>query len=110
LIERNSNMKGSEYSLLSKLNPGLFWDVDLSKLKADTSSRLIIERVFSLGDIHEMQEVISYYGREKVLDVMSNLSYIDPKTFNFITKLFNKPAKEFKCYQRKQSKNLHWNL
>jgi hypothetical protein len=95
--------------LISTLKPQYFWDVNFSGLDDDSASRLIIERVFSLGDLHEMNQVIHFYGEKKVVDVLCNLSYIDPKTLNFIKKLFNKPRKEFRCYKRKQSKSQRWN-
>jgi len=94
--------------ILAGLNPHYFWDVDLSGLNENSASRLIIERIFSLGDIHEINHVINFYGKKKVLEVLCHLTYIDPKTFNFITKLFNKPGEEFRCYQRMQSKPRYW--
>jgi hypothetical protein len=100
----------THHQLISKLNPQYFWDVDLSGLTEVSGSRLIIERVFLLGDMHEMNTVIHFYGEKKVVDVLTKLSYIDPKTFNFLTKLFNKPAEEFKCYQIQQSKPRFWSL
>ena len=98
----------SENSVLTELNPQYFWDVDLSGLTETSASCLIIERIFSFGDIHEINHVIHFYGKEKVVEVLCHLTYIDPKTFNFITKLFNKPAEEFRCYQRMQSKPRYW--
>jgi len=97
-------------SLISKLNPQYFWDVNLAGLNENSSSRLIIERVFSLGEIHEMNQVIGFYGREKVIDVLCNLSYLDPKTLNFVSKLLHKPVKAFRCYQLRQSRPQLWNL
>jgi hypothetical protein len=97
-------------SLISSLNPQYFWDIDLSGLDVDSSARLIIERVFSLGEIREMSLLIDFYGRNRVLDVLSNLNYLDPKTLNFVSKLFHKPVKAFKCYQLRQSRPQHWNL
>jgi len=96
-------------SILSEINPHYFWDIDLLTLDLNSSARLIVERVFSLGEVHEMNSLISYYGREKVIDVLSNLSYLDPKTLNFVSRLFNKPLKSFKCYRLKQSKPQRWN-
>jgi hypothetical protein len=96
-------------SIISGLKPQYFWDVDFSALNETSSIRLIIERVFTLGEVHEMNQVIGYYGRKKVFDMLSNLPYIDPKTLNFIAKLFNKPVKAFKCYQLQQSNPQHWN-
>jgi hypothetical protein len=100
----------ADNEIISGLNPRYFWDVDYSLLNDTSSSRLIIERVFAMGEIHEMNRLIRFYGREKVLEVLSNINYIDPKTLNFISKLFNKPLTEFKCYTLKQSKPQHWNL
>jgi hypothetical protein len=96
-------------SIISQLNPQYFWDVDLLGLDENSSLRLVIERVFTLGEVHEMNLLISFYGREKVIEVLCNLSYIDPKTLNFVSRLFNKPLKSFKCYRLKQSRPLHWN-
>lgn len=96
--------------LISSLKPQYFWDVDFSALNETSSIRLIIERVFSMGDIHEMNQVITFYGKKKVVEVLCNLSDIDPKTLNFIAKLFHKPRKEFRCYKRMQSMPQHWSL
>ena len=97
------------HSIISQLNPHYFWDVDLSKLDDNTSCRLVIERVFTLGEIREMNLLISFYGQEKIVDILCDLPYLDPKTLNFVSKLFNKPLKSFKCYRLKQSKPQHWN-
>jgi len=94
--------------ILSGLKPRYFWDVDFSASDEASSSRLIIERVFSLGEIYEMKLVIQFYGQKKVLEVLTNLPWIDSKSLNFISKLFNKPLNEFRCYQRKQSNPQHW--
>jgi hypothetical protein len=96
-------------SIISQLNPRYFWDIDLSRLNEASGRRLIIERVFSLGEIYEMNIVINFYGKNKVVDVLSNLPYMDPKTLNFISKLFNKPLKTFRCHQLQQSRPQYWN-
>jgi len=96
-------------SIISGLNPRYFWDVDLSGLDEISSCRLIIERVFTLGEIHEMNLLISFYGRDKILEVLRNLTYIDPKTLNFVSKFFHKSVKSFRCYQLKQSRPQYWN-
>jgi len=96
-------------SIISNLNPRYFWDVDMLTLDEISSCRLIIERVFTLGEINEMNRLIDFYGHDKVIDILCNLPYLDPKTLNFVSKLFNKPLKSFKCYRLKQSKPQHWN-
>lgn len=98
-----------ENSIISKINPQYFWDVDLSKLDDNSSCHLVTERVFTLGEIREMNLLICFYGREKIVDILCNLPYLDPKTLNFVSKLFYKPLKSFRCYRLKQSKPQHWN-
>ncbi len=99
----------SDQSFIQQLNPTIFWDVDIRGLDPQTNKRLIIERVFSLGELHEMKKLIGFYGNDEVLKVLCDLPCLDPKTMNFISHLFNKPLETFRCYQRKQSGPSHWN-
>jgi hypothetical protein len=79
-----------------------FWDVNIDKLNVDSSRRLIIERVFTLGSVKEMMLLIDYYGEDEIKKVLTGLNYIDRKSLNFVSKLFNLPLKSFKCYSRRQ--------
>ncbi len=99
----------AENSIISRLNARYFWDIDLAGLDENSSYRLIIERVFTLGEVNEMNLLISLYSREKVVEVLCSLPYLDPKTLNFVSKLFHKSVKSFRCYQLKQSRPQHWN-
>ena len=89
------------------LKRGYFWDVDTGK---SVPKRLIIERIFSLGTLDEIALIINHFGKEEVEKTLRNLNYIDRKTFNFVSKLFGIPKKEFKCYLRRQSIPLHWDF
>lgn len=93
----------------SLYSPVLFWDIDTSMLDPEINSRLIIERVFSLGTLDEIKTVIKQYGKGRVIDTLTALNYLDPKTLNFVSVLFNKPKKEFRCYVRRQSRPQLWN-
>ncbi|MCX6278733.1 MAG: hypothetical protein NT004_11620 [Bacteroidetes bacterium] len=95
--------------IIARLKPQYFWDVDISKIDDQLSARLIIERIFNLGNIDEINLIIEFYGRDRVVEVLMNLNYLDPKTFNFIWKFFKIPAKKFRCYTTKRLKNQHWN-
>lgn len=99
-----------EISDISKIfNSTLFWDVDISGLDMEKSNRLIIERVFSLGTMEEVKAVLGYYGSDRIINTLANLNYLDPKTLNFVSVLFDKPQNEFRCYLRKQSGPQLWN-
>ncbi len=85
-----------------------FWDVNIEKLDVDAARRLIIERVFSLGSIKEMMVVIDYYGEDEVKKVLTGLNYMDRKTLNFVSKIFEIPKNSFKCYSRMQLHPKSW--
>lgn len=85
-----------------------FWDVDISNLNLEASRRLLIERVFTLGNVKEMRKLIAYYGSDEVVEELREINYLDPKTLNFVSKLFNRPKREFKCYTRNRSNPQHW--
>ena len=89
------------------LNPVFFWDVDYAGLDPVKSKRIIIERIFTLGNLTEMRSVISFYGVEEVKNTLTNLNYIDPKNLNFLSIIFSIPKRNFKCVLRQQSTRKH---
>lgn len=95
-------------NIIKDLNARLFWDTHNPSMEPEHSKRLIIERVFSLGGIADMRTVTQYYGKEEVVKVLCKLNYLDPKTLNFVSKLFNIPRENFRCHQRMQSTTQHW--
>ncbi|MFO7852394.1 MAG: DUF6922 domain-containing protein [Bacteroidota bacterium] len=96
------------FNILGELRKNYFWDVNFEKLDPELSKRLIIERVFTLGEAGEIMMIINYYGEEVIIDVLKNLNYLDPKTLNFASKFFNLPLQSFKCYKRKQLIPQYW--
>ena len=86
----------------------LFWDVDPTLLDESKNKRLIIERVINQGNLQELNDIISFYGKATISETIRNLNYIDPKTLNFFALILNIPKSKFKCYIKKQSTNQHW--
>ena len=101
-------MKTQKKNIINSINPNYFWDIDFASLEPEKSKRLIIERVFTLGTSREILFITNYYGKSIILSVLRDINYLDIKTLNFISKLFNAPVNTFKCYTRKQSIPQHW--
>lgn len=95
--------------IVKALNPVYFWDVDAGNLYAQKSKRLIIERVFSLGNLKEIKMLIDFYGEKQIIDALCKMNYLDPKTLNFVSKLFKTPLEQFKCYTKAQLTRPLWN-
>lgn len=102
-------MSNGSLNIVKELSPQYFWDTEIEKLDAMHSRRLIVERVFSLGTVEEIKRVISYYGEQTVVEILTGLNYLDPKSHNFAALLFNLPLSSFKCYKRKRSTPPRWN-
>jgi plasmid maintenance system antidote protein VapI len=58
---------------LTKFNQTLFWDTDMHDLNWRKNARWIIKRTFEYGQAEEIKEIIRYYGKEKVEDVLNSI-------------------------------------
>ena len=47
--------------------------------------------------------------KDLIVDKICQISYFDPKTMNFISRLFGIPITDFKCFTRKLSMPQFWN-
>lgn len=99
----------AKYDLTELLAPQYFWDVDLSKLNESDSKRLIIERIVTLGTLKEIHGLIHHYGRKEVIKMIHSIHYMDPKTLNFVSRLFDIPLSSLRCYTRKLWESPLWN-
>ncbi len=100
-------MPESRQNISDLLKKNYFWDISVIPGKP-VSERLVVERIFNFGTVAEITLVMRYYGREKVEKILLNLNFLDPKTLNFVSKFFNRPKRDFKCYTRKQLTVQHW--
>jgi plasmid maintenance system antidote protein VapI len=64
---------------LSKIRKGLFWDTDIDKIFWHEQKRAVIERVFERGEDDEKRELIRFYGKEVVEEVVRNYVSTDPR-------------------------------
>ena len=92
-------------SLLSKLSKFLFWDYNINLLDPHVDRKLILERVFSLGTENDEREIFGYYGKDFIKHSIQEIKYLDKKTLNYLSVVFDIPKEEFKCYKRSLSKN-----
>jgi len=86
----------------------LFWDIDFSKLDEINNRRLIIERVFSMGDIPDVKELIRFYGIKTIKKEIVNAGNLDNKTLAWTSLFLNIPKSKFKCYIKRQLNQTHW--
>lgn len=81
----------------------LFWDFDISKMDPEVNLRIIIERVFNLGNLDELKFIFNYYGTDVIRHEIVRAGSLDEKTLQFASDILEIPKEKFRCYKKKLS-------
>jgi hypothetical protein len=92
-----------------QLRKSLFWDINIDTINLQTHRVAVIERITLRGRFQEFKDVIKYYGKEVVKNILLNIRYLDKVTLSFCSTIFDVPKTEFRCYKLAQSNPEHWN-
>lgn len=82
---------------IPKLSKSAFWDIDLEKLDLDRFSDFVIIRVFERGTVQDIEEVVTYFGKSKVVDSLLSASVLLPRAVAVAQKLFDLSDNQFSC-------------
>lgn len=105
-IERQSLIQKVKRPDLPKV---LFWDLDFDKLDWNRNHRTIMERVFDKGSPRDWEEMIRFYGREKVINALKNdITYLSDITMDAVCEYFQLSKEKLRCYTKKQLNQGHW--
>lgn len=94
--------------MISQLTPALFWDTDIKSLSETEHSGFIIQRVCMFGTWNDWLLLKAGYGMEKIETELLNARYLDLKTLNYFSSIFEKPKQSFRCYSFQPSIQKHW--
>ncbi len=61
----------------------LFWDVDLATIDPSAHPEWLVERVLEYGNLDDVRLLISYFGQDVFLDLVSTSRYSSRKTMCF---------------------------
>ena len=59
---------------LKLLRPVLFWDTNINKIDWELHKEYIIQRIFERGNQQEKEQIESFYGKQVVADILSNIA------------------------------------
>lgn len=59
---------------LSKFHRSRFWDTKMELVNWVRDYKWVIKRIFEFGNEEEMSEIIHFYGKEKVKQVLDNIT------------------------------------
>ena len=78
---------------LSKINKAIYWETpSLRNINWIKSTNWIIQRAFDYGSLQDIEEIIKFYGREKVIETLNAIPSTDTwklKDRNENRRLFN---------------------
>jgi len=90
------------------INPKLLWEYDLNGFDYIGMRNLVVQRVVERGWPDDYFAILNLYGEDGVKDAIRQISSLNKKDMNFVSKVFSIPLTELKCYSRQLSKNPHW--
>lgn len=93
---------------IEDFSPSLFWDVDKATLNFEKHAVHVVDKAINRGTWEDFQTVLTYYGFEKVKEIVKNLRYMDKRTEQFASVYFQIPLNELRCYIWRQSSPSHW--
>jgi len=85
--KREDLLKNQAKPNMEILTKVLFWDTDINKIEWQKHKNYVINRVFERGNEEQINEIVSFYGKELVKEILPTLSYYLPT--------FPKNAKKF---------------
>jgi hypothetical protein len=102
-----------EPSTINKERPNLksrlFWDQRYEDIDWQEGSRGVIERVLVWGNDEEYEELIRFYGRERIVQALTKeYSYIPKYMMEHVAAYFGLNQEDFTIYKRRLVKKSTW--
>ncbi|KQS41002.1 hypothetical protein [Pedobacter sp. Leaf194] len=110
----NDQIRIERKPILTKLSrpelpKSLFWDMKHSNINWQRSYRIVIERVITRGEEIDWEELLRFYGQEKIVDTLKNeIGYLPELIIDKVCKYFRLTKNQLKCYTKTQLQEKHW--
>lgn len=79
-----------------QLSPYLFWDTDRDRLDWQRNAAFVIRRAFERGTLDDLLEVLVYYGREKVVAVLTSAEDLPEMVVALASMVFSLKPEDFR--------------
>ncbi len=95
---------------IPNLHPKFFWDFRFDKIDWDGGYKMVIARIIERGGQDEIDEIVRFYGREKVITAVRDEIYFLPNyAIENALKFFPELKKEeMYCYLNRKDKPYDW--
>ncbi len=93
----------------AKINPSLLWEYNLHDFDYGQMRDVVVQRVIERGWPDDWYAALNIYGISGLKAAIKAIPYLNDRDMNFVSLVFEIPLSEMKCYERKQSRQAHWN-
>ena len=108
-LSRNKYIKPAKDQPKPNLEDRLFWDWKLDQINWRRAARLVIERVLVRGNIKDYDELVRFYGREKVVRVLTiERCNIPNISMDLVVGYFGLKKEELSCYRWRLEHGYNW--
>lgn len=102
--------KDNENKRIPNIHKKYFWEFDLDAMDFDKAYKTVIARIIERGGQQEVDELIRFYGRDKVIkalreDILFLPNYGIDNAISFFSEL---KKEEMFCYLNRKDKTYHW--
>ncbi|RFZ85625.1 hypothetical protein DYU05_08525 [Mucilaginibacter terrenus] len=92
------------------LSKQAFWDVDMNNIDYEKHAVHIVEKVIERGKTEDFDNLLKYYGFDKVAKLALQANWLSDISINFCCTLFKVHPTDFKCYEKKRLNQQHWSF
>ncbi|WP_316632617.1 DUF6922 domain-containing protein [uncultured Flavobacterium sp.] len=95
---------------IPNLHPKFFWEFRFDEIDWEGAYKMVIARIVERGSQDEIDEIVRFYGRQKVIKAIRDEIYFLPNyaiedAINFFPEL---KKEEIYCYLNRKDKPYHW--
>lgn len=95
---------------MPNISKSFFWEFDIEAMDFKQAYKTVISRIVERGGQNEIDEIVRFYGHEKVINTIRNDIYFLPNyAIDRAIKFFPELKKEeMYCYLNRKDKLYHW--
>ena len=94
----------------ASIDTSLLWEYNLSEFDFISMRNIVVQRVIERGWPDDWYAMLNLYGEEGVISAIKAITYLNDKDMHFVSKTFQIPLSEMKCYERKLLNQAHWSV
>lgn len=76
-----------------------FWDTDPALIDVEKYQQYVIERVLEWGRTDDLRKLLSLFGREKLITVLTHSRQLSLRNANFLATIWDVPKERILCLQ-----------